>query len=360
VTPVQAGACSGPPGEAAIARFLAERFQELGGTVEVEDVSPGRPNVYGIWRGQTSAWVAIDIHVDTVGVEQMSGEPFSGAIRDGRVWGRGAVDTKATLGVVLALLESAKPAGLIPLPNLVVAATVDEEYGATGAPAFAAWLRRQPFQVAQIAVAEPTRCVPVHGHRGAARFELTFLGTSAHTSQPELGRNAIVPAARTVLAFAEEHDRLQRLPAAMVGRPSLTCAVIHGGTGINVVPDRCSLLIDRRVVDGERAASIIDDLYAVACAATELPVELVRLREMDAFLQPADSAWIRQLAAWSGAVPQVAPYGTNAWAYTDLQAEIVVIGPGSIDQAHGELEWVEITELQKVAGILARWWGLDA
>lgn len=358
VTPVQAGGDSAIAGEAHIAQAVADWFWQLGGEVHIEEVLPGRPNVYGLWRGRSDTWVAVDVHMDTVGVAQMAADPFSGEVRDSRVWGRGAVDTKATLGVILALLQTAQAAHRLPVPSLVIGATVDEEFGATGAPAFADWLRRRPFQVAQLIVAEPTCCAPVYGHRGLARFELTFRGIPAHTSQPDLGRNAIVAAARTVLAYAEEHRRLQTRPPATVGRPSLTTSIIHGGTGINVVPDQCVIAIDRRIVDGEEPAAVIDDLYAMAQNAGGLPVELRRLREIHAFLQKPDSGFVRQLAAWSGQTPQVAPYGTNAWAYRDLPAEVVVFGPGSIDQAHGAEEWVEIAQLERLTQVYAQWWGL--
>ena len=79
---------------------------------------------------------------------------------------------------------------------------------------------------------------------------------------------------------------------------------------------------------------------------------------MSAFLQPPDAPWIHQLADWSGQEPKVVPYCTNAWAYQGLAKECVVIGPGSIDQAHGEVEWVEISELEKLANIFTHWWGL--
>jgi acetylornithine deacetylase/succinyl-diaminopimelate desuccinylase-like protein len=82
------------------------------------------------------------------------------------------------------------------------------------------------------------------------------------------------------------------------------------------------------------------------------------LLEIDAFYQPPDTPWIRQLAGWSGKEPTIVPYGTNAWAYGGLAGECVVIGPGSIDQAHGQEEWVEISELEKLANIYARWWGI--
>ncbi len=358
VTPVQAGPNAGEPGEAQIAAALAGWFAGLGGSVETEEVHPDRPSVYAIWPGRTDAWVAVDVHTDTVGVEQMTTAPFSGAIENGRVWGRGAVDTKATLGVLLALLEHMRATGQTPMPSLIIGATVDEEFGATGAPAFAAWLARRPFAIAQIAVAEPTGCVPVFGHRGVARFELTFRGVPAHSSQPDLGQNAIVAAASTILAYAQEHARIQQVPPAVVGRASLTSTVVHGGTGINVVPDLCTLMVDRRIVDGEDPVAVIDALHGLAQTAGALPVDIRRLREIRAFLQTPDSPLIANLAAWSGQRPRVAPYGTNAWAYLNLPAEKVVIGPGSIDQAHGAEEWVEVDQLGKMAAIYARWWGI--
>ncbi len=344
--------------KAASPREIAQWFRELGGEVFVDEVKPDRPNVYGIWRGQTDRWVAVDVHTDTVGVEQMTVAPFSGEIRDGRVYGRGAVDTKATLGVVLALLESLQQRRQRPQPNLLIGATVDEEFGASGAPAFAAWIRQQPFTVDQLAVAEPTECVPVHGHKGVARFELAVEGKPSHSSQPDLGKNAIVAAAHIILAFQREHERLQTVNNTALGKAALTVSIIHGGTGINVVPDSCTLGVDRRVVDGESASAAIDDLFQIAQAACPLPLTIHRLRQLDAFLQPPDSPWLRQLAAWSGHTPAVAPYGTNAWAYKDLPGECVVIGPGAIAQAHGADEWVAQSQLAELAHIYAQWWGI--
>src|SRR5215212_10773212 len=144
VTPEQAGPRAGEPGEARMADAIAGYFRDLGGEVHVEDVLPGRPNVYGIWRGTSERWAALDVHMDTVGVEQMLGDPFSGDLRAGRVYGRGAVDTKASLGVALALLDALRRAGRRPACNLLIAATADEENLARGAAAFAAWVRRQP------------------------------------------------------------------------------------------------------------------------------------------------------------------------------------------------------------------------
>ncbi len=358
VTPDQAGPRAGQSGEAAMAAALAGWFAAFGGQVEWHEVLPGRSSVYATWRGATDRWLAVDAHTDTVGVEQMSDPPFDGRIADGRVYGRGAVDTKATLAVVLALLEGMHKAGARPKHNLFIAATVDEETGATGAPGFADWLGERGIVFDELVVAEPTGCTPVHGHKGLVRLEFTVHGQTAHSAQPHLGRNAITAGARVALALEEEHNRLQSLQASALGIPQLTVVMMHGGLGRNVVPDRCTVALDRRLVDGEDPQAVTAQLIALAEAASPLPLTTEVWRQIVAFYQPADSGLVSRMAAWSGQTPTVAPYGTNAWAYGLAAKERIVLGPGSIDQAHGAVEWVEIDELAKLAGIYARWWGL--
>jgi acetylornithine deacetylase/succinyl-diaminopimelate desuccinylase-like protein len=359
VTPEQAGARAGAPGEARLAAAVAAWFRDFGGDVSIEDVLPGRPNVYGIWRGTSQRWAALDVHMDTVGVEQMSGDPFGGELRDGRVYGRGAVDTKASLAVALALLEALHRSGGSPATNLLIAATADEENLARGASAFAAWVRRRSIALDQLMVAEPTRCRPVHGHKGVVRLVFDIAGEPAHSSQPQLGKNAITAAAHLALALDAEHRRLAAAPpTSALGAPTLTVTLIGGGRGLNVVPDACSLSLDRRVVAGERADAVVAALADLAQRACPLPVTMQQLVSADAFLQAPDTPWLQQLADWSGQPPTIAPYGTNAYAYAGLARECVVLGPGSIDQAHGVEEWVEVAELAKLATLYARWWGL--
>jgi acetylornithine deacetylase/succinyl-diaminopimelate desuccinylase-like protein len=293
----------------------------------------------------------------------MKEEPFSGRIDHGRVYGRGAVDTKATLGVTLALLEAMWQNKTRPEANLLIAATIDEEEGIQGAPALANWIRRQGLALDQLLVAEPTQCGPVYGHKGVVRLEFQVQGKATHSSQPELGQNAITAAAHLVLAFEAEHQRLLATPlvgqAGALGSPALTVSLIHGGRGINIVPDTCAISIDRRVVAGETPADLTTALYALAQRHCPLPLTMKVLKEIDAFLQPPDTPWLRQLAGWSGRQLAIVPYGTNAWAYPGLAGECVVLGPGSIDQAHGDEEWVALSELEKLADIYMRWWGVQ-
>ena len=358
VTPEQAGPRAGVAGEAAIANALAGWFADLGGEVHTDEILSGRPNIYAIWRGRSERWLGVDIHTDTVSVEQMTDPPFDGRIADGRVYGRGAVDTKATLGVVLALLEAMQRAGVQPAANLLIAATVDEEVGTRGAPGFADWLGARRLLLDELVVGEPTLCTPVHGHKGVVRLEFTTHGLATHSSQPHLGKNAILAAARVSLALEAEHNRLQSAAENPLGASQLTVSLIRGGAGINVVPEACSLSLDRRLNAGEDPLAVTAYLIDLAERASSLPVTTTIGLQIPAFYQPADSGLVTRMAEWSGHAPVVAPYGTNAWAYADVAKERLVLGPGSVDQAHGAVEWVEIDQLAKLADIYARWWGL--
>ena len=99
------------------------------GMAHLDEVLDGRPNVYGWFPGRSDRLVVIDVHTDTVTVEHMTDPPFDGRIEDGHVWGRGALDTKASMGVIMALLEVWQAAGHRPDPNLLVVGSMSEESG---------------------------------------------------------------------------------------------------------------------------------------------------------------------------------------------------------------------------------------
>ena len=156
------------------------------------------------------------------------------------------------------------------------------------------------------------------------------------------------------LALDAEHRRLAASPpTSALGAPTLTVTLIGGGSGLNIVPEACSLSLDWRVVTGERADAVVAALADLAQRACPLPVTMQQLLAVDAFFQAADTPWLQQLAEWSGQPPTIAPYGTNAYAYDQLARECVVLGPGSIDQAHGVEEWVELAELTSCGDLCA-------
>ncbi|MGE0732785.1 MAG: M20 family metallopeptidase, partial [Acidimicrobiia bacterium] len=364
VNPLQAGPRAGEPGETRLAEMLAEQFRHLGADfVETVEVIDGRPNVYGIWEGTTDRWCVLDVHTDTVTVEHCEGDPFDGRIADGRVYGRGAVDTKASMGVMLAVLEAARAEGRRLEPNLLVVGSISEEAGGLlGAVGFREWATARGLAPDEVIVAEPTMCAPIHGHKGGVALDIVVQGLAAHSAQPHLGRNAVVAAAKLIMALDAEHHRLQALtPTTAVGNGTLTVSVINGGTGGNVVPDSCTVTVGRRIVPGEDNEEVANQLIELVERACPLPVEITRAyMGSPAFYQPPESPFVQKLASWAGTSPEVAPYGTNALRYDGFAKQMVVFGPGSIDNAHTAVEYVELSQLELCASVYRRWLGLAA
>jgi acetylornithine deacetylase/succinyl-diaminopimelate desuccinylase-like protein len=360
VNPLQVGERSGPGGEAAFAARLAERTEALGADVLLDDAEPGRPNLYARFPGTSDRVVAVDVHLDTVGVEHVVGDPFGCRITDHKVHGRGAVDTKATFAVMLVLLEDLRRRGIDLVPSLYLIGTVGEEGGGlVGAHRLSDWVAETGVRFDQMVVAEPTLCAPVHGHKGGVGLEITVKGEAAHSSKPHLGANAIVGAARIVQAFQAEHDALVTGPAATpVGTGTLAVTEIEGGLARNIIPDVCQVYAGRRIAPGEDPNEVFEHLEQLAIEAAaplDIVVEKSNGRGSAAFYQAPDTRLVVTLGELAGEEATTATYGTNALAYDDVADEIVIFGPGSIDQAHKADEWITIAELDRAAAIYEHW-----
>jgi acetylornithine deacetylase/succinyl-diaminopimelate desuccinylase-like protein len=356
----------GEVGELAVAQHLAKRFEELGASeVVLDEAAPGRPNVYGFVPGRTDRVVVVDVHIDTVGVEHMTDPPFDGRIEDGCVWGRGSLDTKATMGIMLTLVDQWRAAGVRPDPTVLLVGSVSEEAGGLlGATRFRPWVEERGIQIDQMIVAEPTELAPIHGHKGLVIMEITTVGKAAHSALPQLGENAIEAMVPVIAALQGEHARLQTLtPPTELGNGTLSVTTINGGTGGNVIPAHCTIVASRRLVPGEDPNTIFEQMVDLARAASPLPVTVESLLPVDpdgtmgsrAFYQTADSDFLRLLAGHAGTQPKVAPFGTNALRYNGFANELAVFGPGSIDDAHQATECVAISELVRAANVLTAW-----
>ena len=365
VNPGQAGERSGDSTEEALAQWVADRADALGASVTLDEVEPGRPNVYAEFPGRSDTVVAVDVHLDTVGVEHMTDDPFDGRVEGGKVYGRGSVDTKATFGVLFPILEDVAAGNFDLEPTLLLVGTVGEEVGGLpGAYRFQEWLNSEGRRLNSLVVAEPTLCAPVHGHKGGLGMELTIHGHAAHSSKPELGANAITAAARVVAALQNQHELLvAQEPTTGMGTGTLSVTEINGGRARNIIPDNCTVYAGRRVAPGEDPYQIFDELSAVVTEAAkplDVTVEMVNGRASSAFYQDPDSELVQLLATIADTSPELATYGTNALAYDDIADHLVVFGPGSIDQAHQAVEWVDIDELDRADAVYRRWLSASA
>lgn len=366
---------SGPPyGEDRLTDALAELLGRLGLRVERQLAEPGRENVLGLLEGDTPAerggqLILLEAHQDTVPVDGMTIDPFRPEQRDGRVYGRGACDTKGGMAAMLtaiARLAEERPPGM---PSVLLACTVNEEYGFTGAAKLTELFEQGAgnFTLPRpdcAIVAEPTALDVVVAHKGMVRWCCHTRGRAAHSAQPEAGRNAIYRMAPVLLALEEyARDAVGRAGSHLLcGPATLSVGMIHGGVSVNTVPDLCTIEIDRRVLPGEDAAgarsAVIEYLHSALGADFPMDHDPSYLSG-PALSDAANGPLAERLMTASQQVVgrcerRGVPYGTHAAVYAAAGIPSVVFGPGLIEQAHTRDEWVAVDQVRTAAEVYYR------
>jgi acetylornithine deacetylase len=323
----------GAAGESEIGRFVAEWFERAGLEVEVDEVAPGRPNVVGIAPGTGSGrTLMLNAHTDTVGVAGMERghEPY---VEDGRLYGRGAYDMKASLAAIMLAGAEAKRRGL--RGDVVVTAVVDEEVASIGTEAIA---RR--YEADGAIVSEPTELRVAVAHKGFVAFEIETEGRAAHGSRPDLGVDAIARMGQVLVRLDELDRRLRADPThELLGSGSLHASIIEGGQEYSSYPDRCLLQAERRTVPGEtlegvegEIAGLLGDLEGASRVALWRPPF-----EVD---PDAGIVEIVNRHAGNGEVVGV-PFWADSALLADAGIPTVLFGPVG-DGAHAVVEWVDI------------------
>ncbi len=343
-------------GEGELARAVAGYLQDLGAEVRLQEVLPGRPNVIARLGGEGPS-LLLSAHLDTVQTTGMAVPPFAGEVREGRMFGRGACDTKASLAAMLVALREAVRTGRLRC-RVTFAALVDEEVGFAGSRALAA---SRP-QVDGAVFGEPTDLQVVVAHKGVLRFYVQTTGRAAHSATPDLGVNAIEGMLSVAGLLCELPDPLPEHP--LLGRPTCCLTEIQGGTGRNTVPDRCRVHVDRRTLPGEQGEEVwarLRDRVLASEAAKAFPgkVEFEPPYLVAPGLQTPEGAWVVQ--ALEGAVYRVlgravrtgVPYGTDAGYVAQTGVPCVVFGPGSAAEAHTATESVALDQVELAARVFS-------
>ncbi|HEY8531678.1 MAG TPA: M20 family metallopeptidase, partial [Limnochorda sp.] len=271
-----------PPGnEVRAVDWLEERLHALGFTnLTRHEAAPGRVSLTGDWgpsEGLTLLWNG---HLDVVpaGDEgRWRFPPFSGQLHDGRLWGRGTADMKGAFASLLAAIDALKRAGIELRGRLHLQAVADEEMlGRLGTRYL---VEQRDVQADAAICGEPTGLRPMVAARGLLWARITTFGRSCHASTPHLGVNAISRMSRVIQALEAHTFRAQH---PLLGGPTLNVATIQGGEKTNMVPDRCQITLDRRLVPGETVAAAREELEAVlGRLADDAPLE-ARLELLEA------------------------------------------------------------------------------
>lgn len=367
---------AGGPGEAAIAAYVARALEACGLDVATHEPEPARVSVVGRLEGRGGPGgpaggggggghggrggrsLMLNAHMDTVGVAGMP-EPFSGAIRDGRLYGRGSYDMKGSLSAMLSAAKALADARAPFTGSLLIAGVADEENASLGTMDLI-----PRYRVDAAIVTEPTHLEVCLAHKGFAWIEVVTEGHAAHGSRPDLGVDANLAMGKFLGRLAELERQLRaRKPDPLVGPPSLHAGILQGGTAPSVYAASSKLTIERRMIPGETESQVVDEIAAIIdeLARDDLgfrathrlmlarqPFQVSRDAEIVQCVARAAEAELGRPARFGGQTP---------WMDSALLAaagvETVVIGPTGAG-AHAAEEWVDVDSVVQLAAVLVR------
>lgn len=348
----------GGAGEREIADYIAASLGAPLIHIERFEPQPGRVSVLATLKGQGGGRsLMLNAHADTVGVEGME-EPFSGVIRDGKLYGRGAYDMKGSLAACMAALKALAAHGTPLGGDVMVAAVADEEYGSLGTADMITHVKPDAA-----IVTEPTSLQVCLAHKGYVWVEVETIGRAAHGSRFELGIDANMRMGRFLAELDElERELRARTPHPLVGPPSLHAAILQGGEGLSTYAASSKLQIERRTIPGETEAQVVRELREIAdrLAAAD-PTFRATVRSYFArepFEVDRGAGIVQAVSRAARKVLGREPnyMGDTPWMDAALLAtagvETVVFGPQGTG-AHAAVEWVDVESVAQVAQILA-------
>lgn len=361
--------------ELELAEYIESYFAQRGIETWRQTVFANRPNVIARVPGRDpNRRIILEAHMDTVSVAGMSIDPWKPEIRDGKLYGRGSCDTKGGMAAMMDACSSLVADGITPPCDVLFTAAIDEEYSYRGVVALCASVEPRsldqpppadiPLQAEVAIVAEPTSLQPVVASKGLVRWKIETRGKAAHSAKPHLGVNAIEHMARVISAIEEDSAELSQTVHPLLGPATCNVGVIRGGVQINFVPDRCEIEIDRRMLPGETTESVLQRYQRVidSVAASHHAMDVVMHPPMLTDLpletdaqSPPVQAMLRVLKDMGhDNLPVGVPFCSDASKFGALGIPSMIMGPGSIDQAHAAVEFIECEQVMQAARIFRR------
>ena len=324
-------------GEARIAEFVASWMRDAGLQVSVVEPLPGRPSVVGTARGSGGGKsLMLNAHMDTVGAGGMV-DPFTPVVRDGRVYGRGAYDMKASLAAIMLAGRECKSLGL--RGDVVVCAVADEEVASLGTAAVL-----KEFHADYGICAEPTELALCIAHKGFVWMEVETTGVTAHGSRADIGVDAIAHMGPVLMRVLDLENTLRagdRHP--LLGTGSIHASLIEGGTEMSTYPDRCLVKIERRTVPGESTTSVLAEIDGAKLILERPPSEVRADHPLArAMERVADHPRVTGVAYWMDmALMNAAGIATVAY------------GPSG-EGEHADVECVDLASVKRCVSIYSK------
>lgn len=350
--------CSRPDldmSNAPVIDLFANWCADAGFHCQRQPVAPGKYNLVAT-LGHGDHGLVLSGHTDTVPCDESlwRSDPFRLSERDGRLYGLGSCDMKSFIAMALAASQAFAPEQY--RRPLTLVATADEETSMAGARLLAE--NGQPLG-RYCVIGEPTGLTPVREHKGILMEALRLTGKSGHSSDPDLGNSALEGMHELIGRLLELRRELQqrhRNEAFAVAVPTLNLGHIHGGDNPNRICGQCELHIDLRFLPGMEIAELRQMIHQRAAAVARergLELETETLFEgVPAMHTAADSDLNLYLQEATERRSRAVAFGTEAPFFNALGCETIVIGPGSIDQAHQPDEYLPIDQIEPTLGLL--------
>jgi acetylornithine deacetylase len=312
-----------------------------------------------VWPPETKDDASVELalvgHTDTVPFDPAWADALNLAEREGKLYGRGACDTKGFIAAALAALDHTDLARLRRPVALVL--TADEEVGCLGAKRLA---DARALRARHAIVGEPTSLQPIRAGKGYCLAEVLLRGREGHSAYPELGASAVTRAARLVTRVEKISEDLRRDTHAAFDPPYTTVNVglISGGSAKNVIAGECRFTLEWRPVPGQPPELFADIVRAEAAALREADEDFdceIKVIRLDGGVETrADAPLVRALEEATGRSAGTVSFGTEAPQMAEMGADAVVFGPGDIRNAHRTGEFVPAAELRECVGVLSQ------
>ena len=331
------------------ARLLPYRDEQ--GVEKVQMVAVWPPET----RDEDEIELALVGHTDTVPFDPAWADALALTERGGKLYGRGACDTKGFIAAALAALARSDLARL--RRPLALVLTADEEVGCLGAKRLA---DARALSARHAIVGEPTGLQPVRAGKGYCLAEVSVRGREGHSAYPGLGASAVTRAARLVTRVEEIAERLRgdTHPAFDPPYTTVNVGLISGGSAKNVIAGRCTFTLEWRPVPGQPPEHFVGLVRAEAerlrAADKDFDCE-IRVIRLDGGVETREDApLVRALEEETGRRAGAVSFGTEAPQMAELGADAVVFGPGDIRVAHRTGEFVPASELDECVRVLSR------
>ncbi|WP_339721951.1 acetylornithine deacetylase [Marinomonas primoryensis] len=319
---------------------------------------PHQPDKFNLIAtlGSGDSGLVLAGHTDTVPYDEgrWQSDPFSLEERDQKLYGLGSCDMKGFFAIVLDTVQAMQLSNL--KQPLIILATADEESSMSGARAL---VERGSLKARYALIGEPTSLTPIYAHKGIMMERIQITGQAGHSSNPSLGNNAL-DAMHEVMSelmiFRQQLKKDYRDASFVIDYPTMNFGCLHGGDNPNRICGRCELEFDLRALPGMSNQALMAEIAQLLPRIEEKTGTKIQLNslfpDVPSFYTPIESDIIKACEALTKRQASTVAFATEGSFLNQMGMETLILGPGSIDQAHQPNEFMALDQIQPMQQVI--------